>query len=277
MESVLRERFGSCDWLYEQSVTLNKSSRQIAVEQGCSRGTVRRYLRYHSIPISSPGVNRNKANAQFKNFSRQVPQLAVGLINNQVWLHHQYITLNRSMKDIAQSLGLSTDSVVNWLREFDIWKPRDLTIQSQAIGYRIAMGFDRGSAEACVKRIHGHNQKFIMTQKGGKIYCHSYWEQQVAEVLDNSDSVRAFEKDSLKLRYHFDNKTRIYIPDFLVTLTDGRVIIIEVKADYFLDDPKTKIKLEVMKDYARRHKCESLVLSGRLKVNLIPLMQLLCG
>lgn len=274
MDSILKEKLLDHDWLYNQSVTQDKSSRIIAIECNCSRNTIKKYLRHHHIKVGLSGVNRDKIRAEFKNFSRQVPAIAIGRVNNKDWLYNQYITLNRSMKEIAKSLDISIDCVVIWLRKFDIWKSKDLANDCQKRGYQEVMGFDRGSIDACISRIHSHKHQFIITNKGGKIYCHSSWERQVAEILDGSPAVRALEKDALRLNYQIDGKSLIYIPDFLITLVNNDVVVIEVKAERFLYDRKTIAKLEALRNYALRHKYNYLVLTGRSKVNLEPLQLL---
>ncbi len=60
----------------------------------------------------------------------------------------------------------------------------------------------------------------------------SDWERQAAELLDAHDSVRAWVKNdrlALAVPYRKDGVGRKYFPDFLVELTDGRRLLIEIK------------------------------------------------
>ena len=60
----------------------------------------------------------------------------------------------------------------------------------------------------------------------------SDWERQAAELLDAHDSVRAWVKNdrlALTVPYRKDGVARKYFPDFLVELTDGRRLLIEIK------------------------------------------------
>lgn len=60
----------------------------------------------------------------------------------------------------------------------------------------------------------------------------SDWERQAAELLDAHDSVRAWVKNdrlALAVPYRKDGVPRKYLPDFLVELTDGLKLLIEIK------------------------------------------------
>lgn len=60
----------------------------------------------------------------------------------------------------------------------------------------------------------------------------SDWERQAAELLDNHTSVRAWVKNDrlgLAVPYRKDGIARKYFPDFLIELTDGQRVLIEIK------------------------------------------------
>ena len=60
----------------------------------------------------------------------------------------------------------------------------------------------------------------------------SSWERQAAEILDNHDKVRAWVKNDrlgLVVPYRKDGVARKYLPDFVVEMTDGSFLIVEIK------------------------------------------------
>ena len=60
----------------------------------------------------------------------------------------------------------------------------------------------------------------------------SDWERQAAEILDNHDMVRAWVKNDrlgLTIPYRKDGVARKYFPDFVVEMTDGSFLIVEIK------------------------------------------------
>ena len=60
----------------------------------------------------------------------------------------------------------------------------------------------------------------------------SSWERQAAEILDKHDKVRAWVKNDwlgLAITYRKDGVARKYLPDFVVEMTDGSFLIVEIK------------------------------------------------
>jgi type III restriction enzyme len=60
----------------------------------------------------------------------------------------------------------------------------------------------------------------------------SDWERQAAEILDKHDKVRAWVKNDrlgLVIPYRKDGVARKYFPDFVVEMTDGGFLIVEIK------------------------------------------------
>src|SRR5262249_53074800 len=60
----------------------------------------------------------------------------------------------------------------------------------------------------------------------------SDWERQAAEILDNDDKVRAWVKNDrlgLAIPYRKDGVARKYFPDFVVEMTDGSNLLVEIK------------------------------------------------
>jgi hypothetical protein len=80
------------DWLYEQYITLGKSTTTIGKEIGCTPVTISNWLRTHKIDA------RNPSEAKAQNVNRD-------LLYDIAWLSDQYVTKNRSAISIANELG----------------------------------------------------------------------------------------------------------------------------------------------------------------------------
>ena len=60
----------------------------------------------------------------------------------------------------------------------------------------------------------------------------SEWERLAAQTLDNHKKVKAWVKNDrlgLVIPYRKDGLSRKYFPDFLVEMTDGKFLIVEIK------------------------------------------------
>ncbi len=80
------------------------------------------------------------------------------------------------------------------------------------------------------------------SQIGAAVYD-SAWEQSVAEQLAGMEAVQAYVRNDrhvgLRVRYVSQGLTRLYIPDFVVRLTSGETVVLEVKGQ---DDRTAKDK-----------------------------------
>lgn len=75
-------------------------------------------------------------------------------------------------------------------------------------------------------------------------YCRSSYEQRCLELLEQDDNVVRWESEPLRISYEFDGREHNYIPDILVEMIDGARIIVEVKPESLIDDPKNRAKIE---------------------------------
>jgi len=96
----------SRSWLEHHYLVLGKTQRQIAAEVGCHWRTVGRWVKHHNLRKWRECYNPRKINI------------------DKAWLHHNYIELNRSTRDIAKELGCSIQPIIDRLREYGITKPK---------------------------------------------------------------------------------------------------------------------------------------------------------
>ena len=89
-------------WLREKYEIEGMSSRDIADECGCSRGTVVNRLKEHQIRVEDK-------------YNRQYPRL-----NERGWLFEEYVEKKRTISDIAKQCSCAPMTVWRWLRAHKI-------------------------------------------------------------------------------------------------------------------------------------------------------------
>lgn len=75
-----------------------------------------------------------------------------------------------------------------------------------------------------------------------KIGFRSKWEQRAMLLLDECSSVLSFQYEPLGVPYVWEGKQRFTIPDFLVTMTDGSIVMVEIKPRGFTYNAKERAK-----------------------------------
>lgn len=87
----------------------------------------------------------------------------------------------------------------------------------------------------------------------------SGWELEVCKFLDRCSNVLKYEYESIAIPYISNLKTgrlRMYYPDFIVHYSDGKKVIIEVKREDKLSNPKVMKKTQAGKDWAKKNGME---------------------
>lgn len=75
-----------------------------------------------------------------------------------------------------------------------------------------------------------------------KIGYRSLWEKYAMTLLDADSSVASFQYEPMGVPYEWDGNPRFTIPDFLVTMTDGSIVMVEVKPRGYTSAPKELAK-----------------------------------
>jgi hypothetical protein len=121
---------------------------------------------------------------------------------------------------------------------------------SEAHSYNIinGRGFIYGST--------GHVSGWHTSSKGNAgepMFYRSSWERSMMLHLDVDESVILYEHEKLRIPYYDTiKKRRHYVPDFLISYSDGCRALVEIKPKQFLDNEKTRLKAAA----ARAH-CEA--------------------
>lgn len=91
-----------------------------------------------------------------------------------------------------------------------------------------------------------HVQGYYYSNKCLKQYCYkSSYELSIMKFLDENNDIIDWKYESLRIEYqNIENETRNYIPDFIITLSNQKKLMIEAKAKYFLEKENTHIKIK---------------------------------
>jgi len=149
--------------------------------------------------------------------------------------HSQSIKLAHNQIGIRCTKSIAMQAV--WKRKG--YKRRCSRAISRAI--RLQFATNRFPAGGCVT---------IDTVKSGKIVCHKRsTEQIVAKMLDDLGAVENFEKDTVRIPYKWNGKHRTYFPDFYVVLTNGVVLLLEIKKNVTTPCERDRLKFAAARRY----------------------------
>ena len=85
---------------------------------------------------------------------------------------------------------------------------------------------------------------------GMKMFYRSSWERDMMLHLDSNDDVLSYGYECVRIPYYdIDNHKRNYVPDFIITHSDGRRVLVEIKPKQFLNNVKTILKAEAARTY----------------------------
>lgn len=85
-----------------------------------------------------------------------------------------------------------------------------------------------------------------------KLLYDSSWEQLFIILCDNLDIVLSINRVGFGIKYKYLEEDYLYFPDFDITLSNGKRLMIELKANWMISfDKKTPFKLKAGEDYVR--------------------------
>ena len=90
---------------------------------------------------------------------------------------------------------------------------------------------------------------YYSTKINKEIYFKSSWEKSVLQNLDKNNNVISFLYEPFSIPYYYDNHKRHYVPDFLITHSDGTQKLVEIKPSYYLNAEINKAKFESAQNY----------------------------
>lgn len=96
-------------------------------------------------------------------------------------------------------------------------------------------------------------------------FFRSSWEHAVMVHLDAALDVVSWDYECVRIPYYYDDNKRWYVPDFLVTFTDERRELWEVKPKEFVDTEKNRLKTSAAQRWCRDNAISVyLILTGDL-------------
>lgn len=98
---------------------------------------------------------------------------------------------------------------------------------------------------------------FIISNKSssGEIKFDSTWERDFVLLVNEIEEVISIERSDLFIPYMIDDIQHNYFPDFKLIFNNGKVLLIEIKANWMLErDPKTLKKIEAGFKYVEEHR-----------------------
>lgn len=116
----LRDR----EWLYEQYVSKEQSTYEIADKLNIHATTVGNWLTKHEIELRdrTAHIDEESANNTYR---------------NETWLRDQYVAQGKTQVEIANELNVTGPTIVRWMRRYDIetgtdssnWPTEALTLE----------------------------------------------------------------------------------------------------------------------------------------------------
>jgi hypothetical protein len=96
--------------------------------------------------------------------------------------------------------------------------------------------------------------------KAGECFYRSSWELCMMKWLDSNNDVTTWQHEKIRLPYYYDEHKRWYVPDFLITFSDGGRVLCEIKPKQFINDVKTVAKQSAARDWCVQNNVRSVVI-----------------
>ena len=114
------------------------------------------------------------------------------------------------------------------------------------------------------------NGYFFSTKNNKQIFYRSSYELQAFQLLEQMSKVLSYEYEALIIPYDFYEKLCFYVPDILITYTDGTKELIEIKPTGFTTKTIFLAKMEGLKKYCQEN---SILSSVWTEKELFPILQ----
>ena len=98
-----------------------------------------------------------------------------------------------------------------------------------------------------------YDDGWVTTRIGEKVYCRSSYEKKAVDILNSFEDVITIRTEPLRIPYEISGIRRYYLPDFLVSMTNGDLYLIEVKPRSQVKEERNQIKFAAARNYAKEH------------------------
>ncbi len=99
-----------------------------------------------------------------------------------------------------------------------------------------------------------------------QVRCDSRLETQVLMRFERSPAVRWYQEQPMAIPYEYQGKPRLYYPDVLVHLVDGRVFLVEIKPIFHMAASVNLAKWGAMKVWCAQHGYGLLITNGKVSL-----------
>ncbi len=117
--------------------------------------------------------------------------------------------------------------------------------------------------DRCTKKNGYITGKFYSEKNISNIFYQSSWELKALNVWENSSNITKFERPNLLIPYTYNKEEHYYKPDFLLYYKNGKKVLVEIKADWKLNQEKTLNKIKAAKKYCKKNNLEFCLLTGK--------------
>jgi len=105
-----------------------------------------------------------------------------------------------------------------------------------------------------------------VSYKEKKLFCRSSYESRFVDLATQIPFITDVEGNQKGIRYDFNGESRYYFPDFMLTLESGIRILVEIKAEWMMQDEKTLAKFNAGRSFAQQQNIEwAVIREARLK------------
>lgn len=94
---------------------------------------------------------------------------------------------------------------------------------------------------------------YLSTKTNHSCIFRSSWEEKAFISLDQNFNVLDWISEPFSIPYLFEDITKNYIPDLLITYKDGRKLLVEIKPECFISHPINQAKFQAAKEYCEAH------------------------
>lgn len=181
------------DWLYQEYVIKDRSSKEIAEEYGCKQNTIQQWLLKHGI----------KKEIKTHNIKYTKPY------QNQNHLYEQHIINKKSLSQIAKENNVSVDTISYFCKKFNIktWRQYSSSKLTEEQWNEIEQLYKSGVSTYQLEKIygmsHGNIKRGLIKRK---VQIRSYSEAQFTANGKNMDE-RFNNKDWLEFQHWSLNKS----------------------------------------------------------------------
>lgn len=105
------------------------------------------------------------------------------------------------------------------------------------------------------KMLSSFHGKTFSNKMNKNINFDSSWEKDFIKFCDNQEFIKSIERATFSIPYEFENKKHNYFPDFILTLTNDKKLVIEIKSKWLINFKQINLaKFDAGKNFVIKNK-----------------------